>query len=465
MCSVLITDAVFVTAHLSWVAPTLRRCYEMVDPSRLEIELFVSRDAPRPSRRARKAQEDLAYPTTPVDEFAPPMAPFARENGRKDSFSRDSMDDSDVSDVEDDSTTRQERSRSSFPPREYEDHVDSVTDLVLFDGEDDIRTPKELDVSTRVRKEGKLRRALSRCKTIRAVDPPSNSASSPSQPLRPDSSYSHVNLNADHEYGATDQQHYSSNRPSEDHSQSPYSYARPDLTSYNSTRGSFTEVGITNYSPSRQTFNPVEHDAQSDVYSFTGNSSIRHLVPGAASHAGRRDDPSTASLANEGIGGPAVTPDAEDYLDLPEADQVDLDVVAELAKTGYPNLGQVMDDEVQRSSGKLMVACESLLFLLSVLLLSCRQVPSFSPSPRLRLSAGIPCFGAGPRQDPYPCARGPQCDHGQPLFPLFHHFLHSFVVATLGRAVKCLNLRHLSSTGPKELCLASTSCKAYTSPI
>lgn len=45
-------------------------------------------------------------------------------------------------------------------------------------------------------------------------------------------------------------------------------------------------------------------------------------------------------------------------LDVSEQDQDDLDAVAILARQGHPILDKVFEDEIDRSEGKIMVACE-----------------------------------------------------------------------------------------------------------
>jgi len=131
---------------------------EMCDSSQLQIDLFVTNDTPRRSKRRPSAQP-LAANFDSTDELAPPTAPFARQ-ARGGSPSRDSVvsEMSDWSDAEE--SPSHSRQFSQMPG--YGDHVDSVTDLVLFEGEEEERTPAELEVSSKLKKEGKLRRAISR---------------------------------------------------------------------------------------------------------------------------------------------------------------------------------------------------------------------------------------------------------------------------------------------------------------
>ena len=108
------------SAHLSWVAPALRRCLEMSSASQLQIELFVSRTA-----TSARPQRPPSHPYEPSDELAPPTAPFARTGPA----SRSSMD-SDMSDSESELPSRQMYSNIGLE----DDGAHNVTDMVLFDG-------------------------------------------------------------------------------------------------------------------------------------------------------------------------------------------------------------------------------------------------------------------------------------------------------------------------------------------
>lgn len=48
---------------------------------------------------------------------------------------------------------------------------------------------------------------------------------------------------------------------------------------------------------------------------------------------------------------------ADSQMDLNDTELLDLDILSELARSGYPDLGGIMDDEQERSEGRLLVAC------------------------------------------------------------------------------------------------------------
>ncbi|GEM09818.1 ferric reductase transmembrane component 2 precursor [Rhodotorula toruloides] len=339
-------------AHLSWVAPTLRRCIEMCDPSQLHIELFVTHDAPKAPRQRPSAPAYSSYADASgfasTDDLAPPTAPFVRQARSSSPSGRASL--SELSDFSDGEETPSRKSSSAgLPqagqlPEEYGDQVDSVTDLVLFDGEEDYRTAGDERVSAQLKKEGKLRRALSRRGQGRSIRRPGDSAQQP-QPAMLSAEQSFEALPLDHRDELKSHQTYST----------PYDYP-------GSAAASFGDLG--------QMGAPVPRDGSFDWSStyddatLGDSASTRHLVkpgarPGLASNPTSHTDlASEASLAylpptqasraggNDGF-----------FLDVTDAEQADIEAVAELAKTGYPRLKQLLDEEVQRSAGKTIVAC------------------------------------------------------------------------------------------------------------
>ncbi|GAA6060092.1 hypothetical protein JCM10212_003500 [Sporobolomyces blumeae] len=310
-------------AHLSWVATTLRRCIEMCDPSQLQIDLFVTNDTPRTSRGRHRQRDDPYAPPGSTDDLAPPTAPFARA-ARGGSPSRDSLasEASDWSDAEESPT--QSRQFTQMP--DYGDHVDSVTDLVLFEGEEEERTAAELEVSAKLKKEGKLRRALSR-RGQSVLQARRRSSAAPLAPTaRLQQTYDHQDS-----FEALPLDHGDSSA----HPHYPYSMASP----------SFGDIGY-HASPS------LNFDDHSDLGTLAGGdaASTRHLVGGRSqrnSVAGPDVDPIRLSTVR----------DDEFFLDVTAAEREDLDFVAELARPGYPRLKQILDDEVHRSVGKTIVAC------------------------------------------------------------------------------------------------------------
>ena len=199
--------------------------------------------------------------------------------------------------------------------------MDSVTDLILFEGEDDVPTPGEAIISSKVRTEGKLRRALSRRAQGFKKAPPQH------RPLH--SRSSSTDKLAERDLGL---RAHPARPPIPPLDQYPPPSVRPGplyrtgtgASSYIDT-GSFAELGLD----------------ESETLSLAGSSSRRSLVAKGA-RTGRRDE--------------------DVFLDVTKEDQEDLDAIAELARPGYPLLDKIMEEEVQRSEGRTMVACTFFCF-------------------------------------------------------------------------------------------------------
>jgi hypothetical protein len=233
---------------------------------------------------------------------------------------------SDWSDAEDSPS----RSRQFSQMPDYGDHVDSVTDLVLFEGEEEERTAAEVEVSAKLKKEGKLRRALSR----RGAKPSTTPAAAP---LR------HANQSSQRLYESPQPQDSFEALPLDNSDDSPTLVNSP----YAPRSHSYGDIGYKNGSPS------LLYDDHAEAQTLGDNSSTRHLFSGGRSQRGSIADLAGASSDHDN--------EHAFFLDVTEAEQQDLEVVAELARPGYPRLEQILDDEVQRSAGKTIVACKSRL--------------------------------------------------------------------------------------------------------
>ncbi|GAA5975943.1 hypothetical protein JCM11641_002845 [Rhodosporidiobolus odoratus] len=332
-------------AHLSWVASTLRRCIEMCDASQLQVDLFVTHDAPkRPSRPRQRTESEAAAAST--DDLAPPTAPFARGARAASPAGRESIF-SEMSDWSDGETS------PTSPRRQTEDdahgeeghEVDSVTDFVLFEGEDEYRTAGEAEVSAKLKKEGKLRRALSRRGQGRSLRRPERDVPPPSRRPDPFTNNSTASFEP---------------LPLESSSASP---TPPQL--YEPRSASIGDLGAAR-AYSSVSLDYGHEDARSDAGTLVGGST-RHLIkqPSGGLSSNRNSLVDMASYGGiSGFGGQAPAakvasedPDESFFLDVTAAEQEDLEAVTELAKSGYPRLKEILNDEVERSAGKTVVAC------------------------------------------------------------------------------------------------------------
>jgi len=187
----------------------------------------------------------------------------------------------------------------------------------LFEGEDDERTAGEVEMSNKVRIAGKIRRALSRKKTQRG--PSANNLGARPQLAQSQSDFSTFGTEQDVGYSSLSGA-AGVRRPS------PYNRADSSFAQ----TGSFADLSFAG-----------TDDPHSEIQSLAGSS--RHLVG-----SGGKRSSSGEEVKNEEF----------DYLDVTAEDQEDLEVVAELAKPGYPKLKETLSDEIDRSTGKTMVACK-----------------------------------------------------------------------------------------------------------
>ncbi|KAN0061676.1 hypothetical protein ACQY0O_005667 [Thecaphora frezii] len=138
-------------AHLQWVAAPLRRCIEMLAPEQLTVELYVT-------HYNNKSAITAPAQTYSAHEFAPPSAPFGAE-GTRSSFA--SSYDYPAPGA------RPQAARFTEGP-EQEIYEVTANDLTHFEGEDESApTAAEMEMNSRIRSEGKLRRAATRKATFK----------------------------------------------------------------------------------------------------------------------------------------------------------------------------------------------------------------------------------------------------------------------------------------------------------
>lgn len=333
-------------AHLSWAASTIRRCIELCGSDQLQVDLFVTHSAPKLS--SRRQQPQASYdPYSAGDDLAPPTAPFARGARPGNPPSRDSMQ-SELSDFSDND--------GESPPttprlaQQQGEEVDSVTDLVLFEGEDDYRTPGEAEVSAKLKKQGKLRRALSRRGQGGSLRRPGAAPVTHSPPSPPRHRQQNPYADSTGSFEALPLDHHDETAPSYSHSRS----GSDDIGARHAHSNSYDKSSSYPYDDGRSEVGTLVDPSGTSTrhlfskggdYSSTHHGSHADLVSLANYQA-----PSTAARAA------AQDPDDSFFLDITPQEQDDLDAVAELAKNGYPRLKEIIDDEVERSAGKTLVA-------------------------------------------------------------------------------------------------------------
>lgn len=251
------------------------------------------------------------------DLFRPPAPGFARAgHGRKDSadssfsdLSQTVVDPNEWSNAKTHNHPSTSNNLAQAGDTSEEMAEFSVTDMILFDGEDEHPTFEDEEMSRNIRKEGKLRRGLSRKK--KSLRQP--------QYLAPGNAN-----NGQHPAALHDGDLSADESPARSHAYPP-APTTPRKGSY-------------------QTYSQ-DYDDGADKESF--------LASGAATPSGnRRQSAANVQLLNDEEVG---------QFDMSNQDKEDLSVIAELARSGRPDIPGILDSEIERSEGKVIVGCK--LFL------------------------------------------------------------------------------------------------------
>ncbi|KAG8927518.1 hypothetical protein FRC00_002069 [Tulasnella sp. 408] len=376
---------------MQWCAPILRRCIEMMpNPNVLQVEIFVTNFNDKAGQDLQSVYSFGDHSGTHMDDpLAPPVPRFAREGKLERRMSASSEDsDGNVS-----STSTAElnypgggRGGSSKSVEDSEDG--HVLDLTNFDGDDDTYAPGEKNLSLKLRKEGRMRRAKSKKVAVAAqakaaldkkaaalaaaaendqssakIVPPSAYKSpakarnydptevllSPTQRtsnLAGDGFESHSALTtpAPPTWGGSTPRTTTprlEDVPLSPPPQGPLSpiptHAR-NLSSMDANRSSVAD-SLLDRLPS-----PGPYD---DTKTLGGSESMRHLMP----HQPYID------ASNPTTPGSGLAAGDDVALDMDEEELEDLAVVSETARPGKPKLDKILHDEVERAKGAVAVAC------------------------------------------------------------------------------------------------------------
>jgi hypothetical protein len=318
-------------AHLSWVAPAVRRCLDMCPPSRIRIDFFVYVLAPSnniASKACSRTRDTRAVTPAPAMGQLPPadegdlVPPVAAQRRRHES------DDSHFSEDEDHPIFNKKATPVIQP------EPSQALDYVLFGGEDEEQTAAESQWSKKVQQEGKLRRAKSRKAFTGKRQRPqrfggADDKTPTSSPLRSRFSQGDLKLPQQDTINAPPLPRSTS----DDLIDSYYS-----LDADESTDGSVYLEKSGLFSQTQETLASVKTHRTEASYS-----SRKGLL-----------DQSTAAHASP------FRDEAEDlFLDVSDAEMEDLNIISELARTGHPDIPKIMDEEQERASGRLLVGCKS----------------------------------------------------------------------------------------------------------
>jgi len=419
-------------AHLSWISTALRRCIDMLSPDQLRVDLYVTADQRRLVNGGGHAVDDSRMVS--IDEFAPPTPAFARaaarERGNRSPvgggslegyLSEDELGGGSDSDAE--GTRQREHQHPRAPVRSVKqgggqgygqvgtsgtgqersavEAYESALDLVLFEGEDDGVTAAEAKVSLRVKKEGKIRRALSRKEkrksTLRteviagegvfSKEPqslyqggrPLSSLDTPSQSIfgSPETNESQIGLHSMAEDSTLDLSNpdhlHRAQQPQKRGSQGQSAFteilpepavaslppgAAPARMNADSRAPSYRTLPLQSSTPVTAARTPVDSNSLYDYrhpeernIQWDDEHSRKGLLRGSETPSSRNRSRLDFNIMGNDSNGIDVAFDLDEYA------RDDLNVVAELATPGKPDLERTLDEEIAKGRGAVLVAC------------------------------------------------------------------------------------------------------------
>lgn len=344
-------------AHIQWVATTLRRCLEILPPDAsdaLEMNIWVTNYQPPKELKAPLMpvlpRTDSAVDSDVDNELAPPVPQFARKARPLSVGSEDSVD----SDVSVDSITdlyfgSDEESKKWTSGGEGARNADEsslghethVLDYTNFDGDNDDPLPGENQLSRKLKKEGKLRRAKTR-KTEKAL--------AAKLELEERVASAHITrppADSNNGQGSFETNHRQ-NRMSTVSSAPLLAGSPPQSPSSPSLYSPFADQSLSSRLGGSTPY--LDPSTPGDA---TKRRSIRPLSIASSSYTTATFD-AQSSRWQEPFGASA---DATGLTIDPQEIQ-DLRFVSEVARPGKPKLDRILADEVERSKGRVVVACK-----------------------------------------------------------------------------------------------------------
>lgn len=330
-------------SHIQWCASIVRHCLSLVPSSALQIDIFITNFKPIALKESDlhplQVPQRSFFTSKPVHfkEPQPPYPSFARDGP---TFLRSDSGDS-THNYDSDIDLSYCNGEPGDPVAPEEDiglaHESHMLELTNFDGDDDTALPGEHNLSRKVKKEAKLRRAQLRNvaneKTVRLLEPPSCP--------------SNMQLAANRVSAISATSGLSTNRllPLSINSDQRWSEISMD------TFASPTSMYGDSPTSSQQSTYPESIFSLGGRPSPVGRAGAPSSVYSAGSWEGKSDAGSSQGL---------LPPD--DSLDpvqfaISEEEALDINVVAAHARPGKPKLDRILADEVEQSEGSVMVAC------------------------------------------------------------------------------------------------------------
>lgn len=321
VCTLVKDDSSMIhTAHMQWCASVLYRCQSLVPPESIQLDLFVTNyNPPVPQPLDSKGATDPMASSTIDTSFSPTSIEVK-------GIALDETDLIDAQMAEDDYVDL------SYYTGDYTEngelgHEEHRLDLTNFDGDNDDRVRGENTLNRAVKKEGTIRRAITRKKkTTRRSKRASELGTLPD--------LSTVLADID------EQQLSPPTRPRAGSTTPGDDPVRDRQKAAKSSRLSVQSIAL----PTQRASSPAGGDMSGYGEGYMG-------------HAKRM---STASLATQASSMQALIRETMDepQLELGEQEMRDISVMAEFARPGRPKVDLILRDEVAMANGRIVIACE-----------------------------------------------------------------------------------------------------------
>jgi hypothetical protein len=315
------------TAHLQWCASILHRCHLLVSQESLQLDLFVTNFNPPVSHALRPSDAGSLPSSTPDTSFSLVTPASIEVKGvalDQDDLSEAQMPDDDYADLS--------YYMGDFTMNGELGHEEHPLDLTNFDGDNDDRVRGESTLNRALKKEGTIRRALTRKK----------------KQSRRTKRYSGARVDS-----KIDELPELPTLPAEAglpqlstpiHLEDP---ATPSVDALGRRQAAAISSRLSVQSSVLHAPDSVELDkpGYGDVY------------PRGSQHLRRM---STMSLASQASSMQALMREVveEPQLELGEQEMQDISVMAEFARPGRPKVDLILRDEVGMAAGRVVVACE-----------------------------------------------------------------------------------------------------------
>jgi hypothetical protein len=341
-------DTTTFAAEIAWISAQLKRCKEMVSSKALQIDIFVTGSTGAAIKRNASIYQNLYDPTPGT--FAPPKPSFAGgpgpRRGSADSVtSQMSLDEgSDLAYL-----AGPDQPVSDVDPY-YEQNDEGIIDLTNYEDEE-LEEPSALamEFSQKMRKEGKIRRALSRKRNKKHIQ--GESISKYQYPPRKPSHLAYT----DESVGQSQTIFAADDRPpsAQNDYSSPYAEPRPLYAEQgHASRPSLTPSAAESYSGRYDPFGgsrgvspaPSVGTYEYDQQSYIDGSSTPRPVIGSqrGSMVLLENAPGSDSMADAGL-----WMDAKDYESML--------FMSEMARPGRPKLDVILQEEIAQAQGTIGV--------------------------------------------------------------------------------------------------------------